>query len=251
MIAERGYTCVNGAGRYGVMGGVNNGCSSKGGRIIGVIHSIFCVDTSEHPFIKDIVVVGGIDLYQRKLELFNNSDCVLVLPGGVGTFDELWDGISSRSLGMKDMVTKPICIVNIDGYYDGSIAQMHRAKKDGILYEEVDEYFHVEDNVQDALNWCELAVHNSRKAGMDTHHRKVERMITRSNNLPDVPLDKPTHMIRHTDTSSTSGKEVSTKEKEEKEKAPARAASAVSPALLPVGALLMFGLALSRWSHRS
>ena len=41
LIAERGHTCVNGAGRYGVMGGVNNGCSSKGGKIVGIIHSIF------------------------------------------------------------------------------------------------------------------------------------------------------------------------------------------------------------------
>jgi hypothetical protein len=126
---------------------------------------------------------------------------------------------------------------------------MHRAKKDGILYEEIDEYFHVEDNVQDALDWCENAVHSSRKAGADTHHRKVERMITRSNNLPDVPLDKPTHMIRHPEASSTSGMEASTKD--EKAQAPARAKGTGSPALLPMGALLMLGFALSRWSHKS
>ena len=197
LIAERGHTCVNGAGRYGVMGGVNNGCSSKGGKIVGVIHSIFCVDTSEHPTIKDLLVVGGIDLYQRKLELFNNSDCVIVLPGGVGTFDELWDGISSRSLAMKGMSTKPICIVNLNGYYDGSIMQMHRAKKDGILYEDIDEYFHVEDNVEDALRWCEDSVHSSRKIAVDTHERKVERMVTRFNNISETVLEKPDHVIRH------------------------------------------------------
>lgn len=203
LIAERGHTCVNGAGRYGVMGGVNNGCSNKGGKIIGVIHSIFCVDTSEHPYIKDLLVVGGIDLYQRKLELFNNSDCVLVLPGGVGTFDELWDGISSRSLAMKGMSMKPICIVNLNGYYDGSIMQMHRAKKDGILYEDIDEYFHVEDNVEDALRWCEEAVHSSRKIATDAHERKVERMVTRFNNVAETVLEKPDHVIRPTNGQAT------------------------------------------------
>lgn len=183
LIAEQGHTCVNGAGKYGVMGGVNNGCFSRGGKIIGVIHNIFCVDSSEHPTIKDLVIVGGIDLYERKLQLFDYSDCILVLPGGVGTFDELWDGISSRSLGMKGMTTKPICVVNIDGFYDGSIQQMKRAFEDGILYQEISEYFHVEDNVTDALKWCVDAVHSSRKIPMDAHVRKVERVLRKSNNL--------------------------------------------------------------------
>jgi uncharacterized protein (TIGR00730 family) len=195
LLAERGHTCVNGAGRFGVMGAVNNGCYNKGGKIIGVIHSIFCVDTSEHPTIKDLVVVGGIDLYQRKLELFNNSDCILVLPGGVGTFDELWDGISARSLGMKGMASKPICVVNIDGYYDGSLQQMNRAKQDGILYEDISEYFHVENDVESALTWCEEAVHSSRKLCRDMHERKVERMVLRSNNVDEVHLEKPVHLM--------------------------------------------------------
>lgn len=189
LIAEQGYTCVNGAGKYGVMGGVNNGCFNSGGKILGVIHNIFCVDSSEHPTIKDLVIVGGIDLYERKLQLFDNSDCIMVLPGGVGTFDELWDGISARSLGMKGMTTKPICVVNINGFFDGSIAQMNRAFEDGILYQEVSEYFHVENNVTDALNWCVDAVHSSRKIPMDTHVRKVERVLRKTNNLHDHNIE--------------------------------------------------------------
>lgn len=189
LIAEQGYTCVNGAGKYGVMGGVNNGCFQRGGKILGVIHNIFCVDSSEHPTIKDLVIVGGIDLYERKLQLFDNSDCIMVLPGGVGTFDELWDGISSRSLGMKGMTIKPICVVNINGFYDGSLLQMKRAFEDGILYQDVEEYFHVEDNVTDALQWCVDAVHSSRKIPMDTHVRKVERVLRKSNNLHDHCTD--------------------------------------------------------------
>jgi uncharacterized protein (TIGR00730 family) len=154
LIAEKGLVCVNGAGKFGVMGGLNDGCSSKNGDIVGIIHSKFCVDFGEHKSIKKLEIVDGADLYQRKLRLFENSDCILVLPGGVGTFDELWDGVSAKSLGMKDMSNKPICVVNIDGYYDGSILQMRRAAADGILYKDVEAFFHVETNVQDALDWC-------------------------------------------------------------------------------------------------
>lgn len=184
LIADGGYTCVNGAGKFGVMGALNNGCCQKNGKIVGVIHSIFCVDASEHPYIKDLLVVGGIDLYERKLQLFDSSDCIIVMPGGVGTFDELWDGISSKSLGMKNMAVKPICIVNIEGFYDGSLEQLRRAFKDGILYQDVDEYVHVEANAADALAWCAEQVESSRKVPMDTHNRKIERMVAKNNNVP-------------------------------------------------------------------
>ncbi|KAJ1438761.1 hypothetical protein B484DRAFT_323946 [Ochromonadaceae sp. CCMP2298] len=154
LIAKAGLVCVNGAGRFGCMGGVNDGCHSKGGKIKGIIHRQFCVDFKEHPIIKDLIIVDGADLYERKLELFNNSDCLIVMPGGCGTFDEFWDGVSAKSLGMKDMDNKPICLANIQGFYDGFIMQMQRARKDGILYHEVDEYFHVEDTAKGALDWC-------------------------------------------------------------------------------------------------
>lgn len=154
LLAERGLTCVNGGGRYGCMGGLNDGCHRNNGTIVGIIHKKFCVDITEHPFIKDLVVVDGDDLYERKLALFNNSECVIVLPGGVGTFDELFDGVSAKSLNMKNMTYKPICLVNTDGFYDGFILQMERAYQDNILYHPVQDYFHVEDNAKDALDWC-------------------------------------------------------------------------------------------------
>ena len=49
----------------------------------------------------------------------------------MGTFDELWDSVCGKSLGMKGMVYKPICLVNTDGYYDGFLVQMERSHKEG------------------------------------------------------------------------------------------------------------------------
>lgn len=154
LIAEKGHICVNGAGRSGVMGGVNDGCFDNNGKVKGVIHKMFMLDAGEDSRIHDIVVCDGWDLYERKAQLFAESDCVIAMPGGVGTFDELWDGVSSKSLRMKGLAHTPICVVNIDGYYDGFIKQLYRAKQDGILYHDVEKYFHVVDDVSAALDFC-------------------------------------------------------------------------------------------------
>lgn len=154
LIAERGYMCVNGAGKKGVMGGLNEGSLSAKGKVRGVIHKMFMVDSEEDSRLEDLIVADGWDLSERKAKLFEHSDCVIVMPGGVGTFDELFDGICSRSLSMKGLTNTPFCVVNVDGFYDGLIEQMRRAKEDGILYNDVEKYFHVAASAEEALDWC-------------------------------------------------------------------------------------------------
>ena len=51
--------------------------------------------------------------------------------GGVGTFDEIWDSVCGKSLGMKGMKFKPICLINTDGFYNGFVVQMDRSQKEG------------------------------------------------------------------------------------------------------------------------
>lgn len=186
LIAEAGYTCVNGAGCYGCMGGVNNGCLSKEGRIRGVIHEQFCIDNDENRLIKDLIIVKGSDLTERKDKLFDESDCFIIMPGGVGTYDELWEGICAQSLQMKNLTHKPFCLVNIDGFYDGFISQMHRAKADGLLYLDIEQYFHVTDDVEAALTWCVAKIKESKadklltKSGKTKLIEEENRLLTRT-----------------------------------------------------------------------
>lgn len=160
LIAESGNICVNGAGRFGVMGGMNEGCKDAGGDIIGVIHHRFCVDFENHPIISNLIRVGGEDLTERKDQLFANADCIMIMPGGAGTFDEFWEAVSCKVLGLKRLPGMPICVVNIDGFYDGTIQQLKRAHEDNLLYGELEEYFHYEDTVESALNWCLIEMEN-------------------------------------------------------------------------------------------
>lgn len=154
LIAERGFVCVNGAGSTGVMGYLNDGARSKNGKIKGVIHRTFIVDAKEDMKITDLIVTNGQGLNERKDALFEESDCLIVMPGGVGTFDEFWDIVCSRSLNMKGVDEKPICLVNVDGFYDGFIMQLQRSYDEGMLYMPVSKFFRVETTVEAALNYC-------------------------------------------------------------------------------------------------
>lgn len=158
LLAERRHICVNGGGGGGAMGGVNRGCRSKNGEIVGVIHSQFCVDTDEDKEIKNMIVCKGNDLTERKQLLLDNGDCLIIMPGGVGTFDEFWDCVSHKSLRMKNLDNKPIAVVNVDGYWDGFVLQLKRAFDDGLLYGTLESYFYVANTPAEALDYCEKEV---------------------------------------------------------------------------------------------
>lgn len=115
LLAERGHVCVNGGGGQGVMGSTNDGCRAAGGAIMGIIHEMFCVDNDEDRKIPNMIKAAGPDLNERKQLLMDHSDCFIVMPGGTGTFDEVWDVVSHRSLGMKGLQGKPLVLVNMRG----------------------------------------------------------------------------------------------------------------------------------------
>jgi uncharacterized protein (TIGR00730 family) len=159
IIAEAGYLCVNGGGAYGCMGSLNTGVVTKGGKTLGVIHDMFTVE-EEDKRVHTMLVCKGDTLSERKKMLVDNCDCIIVLPGGVGTLDELWEATCNRSLRLGGMERIPICVLNINGYFDGSLRQLERAGADGLLYHNIDHYFHIENSAADAVKWCENSVAN-------------------------------------------------------------------------------------------
>jgi hypothetical protein len=135
-----------------------------------------------------MIVSKGEDLGERKQLLLDNSDCILVMPGGAGTFDEFWESVCAKSLNMKGLTHKPISIVNIDGYYDGFIMQLDRAYSENLLYLHPSEYFHVGKTTEESLNWClshfnEYGEYNKGQSDKDWNiefqktHRKKERNV--------------------------------------------------------------------------
>ncbi len=121
-LVERDITLVYGGGAFGMMGALANTVLEGGGRAVGVIPGFLMERGQGHPGLKEVHVVDS--LHERKARMAEISDGFLVLPGGLGTLDELFEALTSMQLGVHD---KPIGLVNTKGYYDPLIAFMDRA----------------------------------------------------------------------------------------------------------------------------
>ena len=160
LLARRGDLCINGAGANGVMGALNSAIRAAGGRVRGVCHERFVDGAIDALFTgaagMELVVARGTDLSARKRALACDADCIVALPGGPGTWDELWEAAALRQIGFESAA--PVCVVNVDGYYDGFGTMLARAHADGILHKPPSEFLFFARDAAEALAWCEARV---------------------------------------------------------------------------------------------
>ena len=122
LLAGAGWSVVYGGGRSGSMGALAEGALAAGGRVIGVIPR-FMVDLEwGNNDVSELHVVE--DMRARKHEMLTRSNAVIALPGGTGTFEELFEAMTLKRLGI---FLGPIVLVNTRGYYDPLLAQMAAA----------------------------------------------------------------------------------------------------------------------------
>jgi hypothetical protein len=113
LCADQGIAVINGAGKQGLMGALNNSTLAHGGTAIGIIPQ-FMVDAGWcHENLTETIFTETI--HERKSLMAEISDAAFALPGGIGTLEELSEIITWKQLGLYN---KPIIIVNINGYYD-------------------------------------------------------------------------------------------------------------------------------------
>ena len=124
-MAKRGHTLIYGGGAAGVMGAAARGASKGGGKIVGISPRFFDVDGALYDKCTDFIYTET--MRERKQLLVDMSDGFIVMPGGPGTFDELFETLSLRQLGLHN---KPIAVFNINGYYN-PIAEMLKASYNG------------------------------------------------------------------------------------------------------------------------
>jgi len=129
-LARRGVTLVFGGGRVGLMGAVSAGARAAGGRVVGVIPA--ALQKKELAYdggdLDELVVVRS--MHERKARMAELAEGFLALPGGYGTFEEICEMITWAQLGIH---RKPCGVVNVDGYFDGLLAQFDRAVAEGLL----------------------------------------------------------------------------------------------------------------------
>lgn len=128
LIGQRGWQLVYGGGNAGLMGTVANAALAAGASVIGVIPQSLMVRELGHPGLNELHVVDT--MHQRKQMMAERADAFVALPGGIGTFEELFEVWTWRQLGYHD---KPVGLLNVDGYYDRLLSFMEQAVADGFV----------------------------------------------------------------------------------------------------------------------
>jgi uncharacterized protein (TIGR00730 family) len=113
MAAERGVGIVFGGGHVGMMGAVADGALAAGGRVTGVIPRHLLVREAGHRGLTEMIVVES--MHARKQRMVELSDAFCILPGGLGTLDEMFEILTWRQLELHD---KPVVVLNYDGFWD-------------------------------------------------------------------------------------------------------------------------------------
>jgi uncharacterized protein (TIGR00730 family) len=125
LLAREGITLVYGGGGVGLMGLLANAALENGGKVVGIIPRFLLQREAGHLRLSETLVVET--MHERKLEMFERAEAFVVLPGGIGTLEELFEVLSWRTLGLH---TKPIVIVDQNGYWE-SLAALLRAVVEG------------------------------------------------------------------------------------------------------------------------
>ena len=131
LMALHNITLVYGGGRKGLMGAVADAVLEGNGRVIGVIPQVLTEWEQQHEGITELHIVP--DMHTRKKMMYELCTAAVVLPGGFGTLDELFEMLTWNTLNIHD---KKIFLLNSNGFYNHLMAHMQQMFDSNFLYEE-------------------------------------------------------------------------------------------------------------------
>lgn len=128
ILAKNNISVIYGGGAIGLMGALAEEILKLNGQIEGVIPEFMMKVEWGNRNVKKMTIVK--DMHERKKLLIKNTDAIIALPGGTGTLEELIEVISMKRLGI---LTKPVIIINTDGFYDGLISFFEKMIKEKFI----------------------------------------------------------------------------------------------------------------------
>lgn len=146
LMAEKNIKLIYGGGNKGLMGAVANAMMEHGGKVIGVIPKVLLEWEAQHEGITELRVVD--DMHVRKRMIYELCDAAVILPGGNGTLDELFEMLTWNNLNIHN---KKIVLLNSAGYYDHLIAHIDRMAEQGFLYSDWRERLIVCKDAEEAI----------------------------------------------------------------------------------------------------
>lgn len=146
ILAKRNIKLIYGGSKLGLMGRVAEGALENGGDVTGVIPDFLKTKEVVHNSLPELITTE--DMHERKLKMHDLSDGFIALPGGFGTFEELFEIITWGQLGLH---RKPIGLLNVSGYYDDLIEMLKNMVREGLLKKDNFELLLIAENTEELL----------------------------------------------------------------------------------------------------
>ncbi len=151
-LATRQLTLVYGGAHVGTMGAVANGCLEAGGQVIGVMPQRLADREVAHRGLTQLHIVDS--MHTRKALMAEMSDAFIALPGGFGTYDELFEILTWAQIGLHQ---KPVGLLNLDGFYTPLLQFLEGAVTAGFVAPRHRALLHVAETAEALLQQLEAA----------------------------------------------------------------------------------------------
>ena len=130
-LGEIGIQLVYGGGGKGIMGAIADAVLAKNGKVIGIMPKLLLEWEAQHEGLTELIVTET--MHDRKKILFEKADVAVILPGGIGTMDELFEMLTWNNLNIHQ---KKVIVLNWEGYYAPLISMMEHMHKEGFMYDD-------------------------------------------------------------------------------------------------------------------
>lgn len=156
VLARHGLLVIYGGGRTGLMGAVADAALDAGGEVVGVMIPSMDTDELAHRSLTRMDMTA--DMHARKARMHELSDGYIALPGGFGTFDELFEAVTWGQIGAHE---KPVGLLNANNYYAPLMAAIDHAVKEGFILAEHRDALHCEADAEELLQAMQQHRHPS------------------------------------------------------------------------------------------
>ena len=162
-IADKNYSMVYGGGSNGLMGVTADAALSRGAKVTGIITEQLDAIEVGHKGLTKLEIVSS--MHERKSRMAELSDAIISLPGGVGTWEELFEALAWNQLGFY---SKPIILFNVNGYYSSLYNFSKDAVKEGFLPKTTFEELFISEDLEEIFNFITCF---EKKDGKDWYKR--------------------------------------------------------------------------------
>lgn len=146
-MAKKHIDLVYGGSSTGLMGEISGEISKYGGKVIGVIPKILLSEEETNKNLTKLIKVENMN--ERKQKMFDLSDGFIALPGGLGTYEELFDTLSWARLRIHE---KPIGLLNIEHFFDPLLLMLENSHKEGFISSYSMKLILISDNPHELIN---------------------------------------------------------------------------------------------------